>query len=60
VPVEFLCEGCGCNIVAVALTRPPAHGFCAVCLFINDYVKEPQEFDAICRAMLHDRRRAPT
>jgi hypothetical protein len=46
---EFVCEGCGANVIQLGMSHPPANGFCAVCGFISEYVKDPDEFDAMRR-----------
>lgn len=40
---EFDCEGCGIHVIAPALDRPPAHGFCLVCTWLSEYVSDPIE-----------------
>ena len=44
-PVEFDCEGCGVHVVALGIVRRdgvrwarPAHGFCAICEWLNDFI----------------------
>lgn len=45
--IQFDCEGCGTRVYAWGRTRPPAHGFCASCAFVCEFVTDPEEFWAM-------------
>lgn len=39
----FYCEGCGSHVSSFGITRPPPHGFCAVCAWLNENIPDPEE-----------------
>lgn len=41
-PIEFDCEGCGWHVIAFGQCKVPAHGFCASCAFLCEFVPDPE------------------
>jgi hypothetical protein len=41
--IEFVCEGCGVNVFAFGITERPAHGMCATCAWLCEFIPDPEE-----------------
>lgn len=56
--VEYVCEGCGVNVVAFGIRRPPKHGFCATCAWLSEFVPPEEIMEALrhCEAMGHPKK----
>ena len=47
--VEYDCEGCGVHVSAFGIETRPAHGFCAVCAWMCEYVTDPEQMEKLRR-----------
>ena len=56
----FICEGCGWIVHDFGLTSPPAHGYCSVCAFLDEFVwrgacRHMDEFWSVYRHVMAER-----
>lgn len=51
--VEFTCEKCHALVYALGIEKPPAHGLCATCWFLEEFVRDPDEREAIRTRIEH-------
>jgi hypothetical protein len=40
--VQYACEGCGCEVVAMAIDFVPSHGLCLVCAWVCEHIPDPE------------------
>jgi hypothetical protein len=57
--VEYTCEGCGVHVVSLALSYPPANGFCVQCAFLCEFIPDPREMLAVRKSLDVERKARP-